>query len=548
MKKIAKILKITLLILVLLLVSFAIWFYIIIQLEEPVIEESIINYEELIIIDDTTFKYQDAWLRKNSYGLWEMYISGNPEELGVKNGILAQNLIRIQEEAFVKQIKKMIPSESYLGFLKYMASFINHKLPKYIPDNYLREIKAISLFASNDFDFIGSNYARLLNYHAAHDIGHAMQNLHLVECTAFGVRNEYSSDSSLLLGRNFDFYVGDDFAKNKIIMFVNPDQGIPFASITWGGMIGVVSGMNQKGLTITLNSAKSEIPLFAKTPVSIIARDILQYASTIDEAYEIAKKRPSFVAESFMISSAIDQDMAVIEKTPDTTILYQNHLDYLILTNHFQSDILVNTKINQENLKENVTGYRYERVGELLKGKNNFDELDFARILRDTKGLSNQDIGLGNEGAVNQLIAHHSIIFKPEKNQLWISTSPYQLGEYLSYQLDSIFIAPQKYIYLDEKFHKNIPSDTLFMASSYSDYVTFKSLVKKLDQHDSIDIKLLEISNPNYFYTYEKIGDYYMSINDDKRANSYYKRSLDLFVPNLHETNRIQNKIKALNP
>lgn len=548
MKKIVKILKFTLLILMVLMISFFIWFYSIIQVEEPVIEESIINYQDLKMINDSTFQYQDAWLRRNSYGLWEMYVSGNPEELGIKNGIMAQELIKIQEEAFVQQIKTMIPSESYLGFLKYMASFINHQLPDYIPNDYLREIKAVSLFASDEYNFIGSKYARLLNYHAAHDIGHAMQNLHLVECTAFGVNNELSSDSNLLIGRNFDFYVGDDFSKNKIIMFVNPDQGIPFASITWGGMIGVVSGMNQNGLTITLNSAKSEIPLFAKTPVSIIAREILQYATTIDEAYEIAKQHPSFVAESFMISSAIDREMAVIEKTPDTTILYQNHRNYLILTNHFQSNTLVNTLINQENLKENVTGYRHERVVELLKDESELDELDFARILRDTKGLNNQDIGLGNEGAVNQLIAHHSVIFQPDIKQIWMSTSPHQIGAYLSYQLDSIFKAPQKYFSLTNRSYQTIPSDSLFMATAYSDFVTFKTLVKKIDLHQSIDINLLEKSNPNYFYTYEKIGDYYRSINEDILAVSYYKRSLDLFVPNLHEISRIQNKIKALNP
>jgi len=548
MRRLFKILKIILLILTFLVLGFFAWFYFIIQIPEPVIEESLIKQKDLISYNDTTFSYQDAWLRKNSHGLWEMYISGNPEELGIKNGILSQNLIRIQEEAFVQQIKKMIPSESYLGFLKYVASFINHQLPEHIPNEYLKEIKAVSLFASNDFDFIGTNYERLLNYHAAHDIGHAMQNLHLVECTAFGVKGPRSQDSSLLIGRNFDFYVGDDFAKNKIIMFVEPEKGIPFASVTWGGMIGVVSGINKNGLSITLNSAKSEIPLFAKTPVSIIAREILQYASTIEEAYEIAKKHKSFVAESFMISSAIDQDMAVIEKTPDTTVLYTNKRDYLILTNHFQSDILLNSKTNQENLNENVTGYRHERVGELLKDKYDLDLQDMAFILRDTKGLGNKDIGLGNEGAINQLIAHHSIIFKPEERQLWISTSPYQIGEYIAYQLDTVFRKSKELGIGDYRVQNYISADTIFLSSQWIEYSTFKSLIEDFQNTASLEVKLLEKSNPNYFFTYEIIGDYYKCISNDKLAKSYYVKSLKCFVPNLHERVRIQNKIKDLEP
>ena len=57
-------------------------------------------------------------------------------------------------------------------------------------------------------------------------------------------------------------------------------------------------------------------------------------------------------------------------------------------------------------------------------------------ILRDRKGLHNADIGMGNEKAINQLIAHHSIVFEPKKLLVWVSTSPWQLGEYVAYDLN----------------------------------------------------------------------------------------------------------------
>jgi len=365
MKKLIRILRNTFLLIMAFLLVLLVYFYFAIQISEPTIDKGLIKQGDLKKMNDTCYTYQDAWLRKNRFGLWEMYISGNPEELGIKNGILAQTLIRKQEEAFIKQIKRMIPSDSYLKFLKYITSYMNRDLPDYIPKDYLSEIKAVSLFASDDFNFIGDNYKRQLNYHAAHDIGHAMQNLHLVECTAFGVWGHRSADSALLIGRNFDFYVGDEFAENKIVLFVKPDKGYSFASITWGGMIGVVSGMNTQGLSITLNSAKGDIPLTAKTPVSIIAREILQYASNIEEAYRIAKKHPSFVAESFMVASAMDDRVAIIEKTPDTTILYTPDKQRIVQTNHFQSEALLHTAINEENMDENVTTYRFRRVEEL---------------------------------------------------------------------------------------------------------------------------------------------------------------------------------------
>lgn len=522
----------------------AAWFIYIIQIPEPETATLVYDQNKLEKVSESYFRYEDAWLRKNEFGLWEMYISGSPEELGIKNGILARELIRKQEEAFVNQIKKMIPSESYLKFLKYVTSFMNHQLPDYIPIDYQKEIMALSIFASDDYQFIGDNYARQLNYHAAHDIGHAMQNLHLVECTAFGVRNEKSSDSSLLIGRNFDFYVGDEFAENKIVLFVNPDKGFSFASISWGGMIGVVSGMNDQGLSITLNSAKSEIPLFAKTPVSIIAREILQYSSTIDEAYEIAKRYPSFVAESFFISSAQDHNFAIIEKSPDTTILFKPDQDQLILTNHFQSEELFKTEINLENIKENITDYRFERVEELLGEQMEFNELDFAKILRDSKGLQNEDIGLGNEGAINQLIAHHSIIFKPEEKSFWISSQPYQLGMYVNYQLDSVL--DQNRPEFLRGSNRNIPADSTFLKSNYLNYLSFKKLKNRIENNQHIDIEEFIETNPHYFHTYELVGDYLMSKEQFHEAADYYQIALKKMIPNRHENLRIQEKINQI--
>lgn len=506
---------------------------------------------ERIKINDSTFLFNQSFLRKNSYGIWEMYLKGSPEEIGYSHGILSQELMLIQEDAFVEQIEKMIPSKKYLKFLKYVTAFMNRNLTDYIPLEYQKEIKAVSLFANDRFNFIGENYARQLNYHAAHDIGHAMQNLNLVACTAFSVWDSLSVDSSLMIGRNFDFYVGDKFAENKVIMFISPEKGYNFVSYSWAAMSGVVSGMNDQGLSITLNSAKSDIPFSAKTPVSIIAREIVQYAATIDEAYSIAIKRPSFVAETFFIGSAFDGQTAIIEKTPDTTILLRAKYETMqILTNHFQSPELLNAKLNQENLKENATHLRFKRVEELLQSKKSFSTKDFISILRNPYGINNEAIGIGNELAINQFIAYHSVIFKPEKKELWVSTKPFQLGAYLPYSLKQVFNNPK--ILLIENFgQKLMVADSSQLNTTYSSFSDFKNLKNKLEKaietNSPIDIDTLErfsLTNTNYFYTWELLGDYYDHFGQQEKAIQEYQKALQLKIPNLYERNRIESKLK----
>ena len=176
-----------------------------------------------------------------------------------------------------------------LHFLKWY----NRKLYLNVDNEYQTEIYGLSQYASKDLSYIAPNFLRDLYLHGAHDIGHAVQDLALVGCTSFAVWGDKSEDGNLIFGRNFDFYAGDDFAKDKIVAFINPNEGYPFMMVTWPGMIGVCSGMNTEGLTVTINARKSKIPLIAKTPISILTREILQYARTIDEAIAIAKKKKS---------------------------------------------------------------------------------------------------------------------------------------------------------------------------------------------------------------------------------------------------------------
>lgn len=494
---------------------------------------------------------ENNWLKENSYGLWELGLRGDPFELGVRNGLLTTELIKAQEDAFVNQIEVMIPSKNYLKFLKYFIAWFNKDLDKHISQEYLLEIYGISAFSSDDYGFIGPKYDRILNYHAAHDIGHALQNMNLVECTAFGIWDERTADGSLLIGRNFDFYVGDEFAKNKILAFVQPENGYRFVSVTWAGMIGVVSGMNDQGLTITLNSAKSDIPFGARTPVSIIAREILQYASNIEEALAIASAKESFVSESFLIGSASDHRTVVIEKSTDTTCLFDPDSNFIILTNHFQSEALVSTGLNLENMANKTSVYRHEKVRELLEKDSVINVEEVAAILRNRDGKNKKNIGNGNELAINQLIAHHAIIFEPGRLRFWISTAPWQLGPFLCYDLESVFSGgiSDTSTYVD---YLTIPADTFMGTKAYNDFIDFRQYAEKINKatkageplvNEKENIQSFISSNPEYYNTYVIAGRYYQQMNAFDDAMKYYNLALTKEVSSATEVDNIKEWI-----
>lgn len=493
------------------------------------------------------YQLHNNWLRKSKSGLYELYVEGSPFERGVVNGKLAKELLVKQEDYFSAQIRKMIPSTFYLHFLKYVIGWFNRDLDKNITEEYKQEIYGISKSASDAYGYIGTNYQRILNYHAAHDIGHALQNMALVGCTSFGTWNGASEDSTMIIGRNFDFYVGDDFAKNKIVLFESPSQGYKFMSVTWGGFIGVVSGMNEKGLTVTINAAKSSIPSGSATPVSLVAREILQYAGNIKEAVAIAQKRTMFVSESFLVASAQDNKAVIIEKTPDTLDVYDPNADRILCANHFQSEVLAGTELNREQVNESASAYRYQRLTELIErnGKNTVQKT--VNILRDRRGLHDRNIGLGNEKALNQLIAHHAIVFEPQKLLVWVSTAPWQLGAFVAYDLKKIFAMrglQENHEIYDTAL--TIAPDSFLLTTQYKNFEQYRQYKQDVAEGAALNPDSLVASNPEFYNSFVLAGDYCFKRNEFELALKYYNQALTKEIATKAEEAYIRKQIAAI--
>jgi isopenicillin-N N-acyltransferase like protein len=506
-------------------------------------------------LDTNFYNIGHNWLKKSKSGLWEMYLEGDAFERGVINGKLTKELAEEQETAFIHQIKELIPSDSYLNFLKYFVAYFNRNLTKHITEEYRQEIYGVSLSASDKYDALAPKYYRILNYHAAHDIGHALQDKNIaVGCTSFGIWNGKAENGKMIVGRNFDFYSGDDFAKNKIVAFVKPTTGYKYMYITWASFTGVVSGMNDQGLTVTINAAKSDIPTGGATPISLLAKEILQYSKNIKDAYAIAEKRQIFVSESILIGSSLDNKCYIIEKTPTKTNLYQEDRNTLVCPNHYQSEAFANDINNNKNIVESSSIFRKYRMEQLLTKYKTINYKNSAIILRDQRGINNKDIGLGNEKAINQLIAHHAVIFSPQDRLVWVSTQPFQLGEFICYDLTKVF-AEAPSLKTNKEINEtqlDVLPDTFLQSKGYKNFCLFKKIknyIRFCSKHNlNIDNDILKAfveSNPNSYYTYQIIGDYYKKMHETKTAVKYYTTALGKDVATNKEREEIQKQIKS---
>ena len=481
-----------------------VWLHATADLGEP---EFVPSQVPVVQVNDSLRRWGSSSLRIDPDGLYEMRVCGGPFERGEAIGKLGEDLLYQQEKAFADKLFEMVPSSKYRAFLHYFITIFNRRMGASVPLEYRQEIKAMSASCTHEFDEFGSPYERQMQYHSAHDIGHVMQDYMLVGCTSFAVWGRESADSSLLMARNFDFYMGEEFAKNKLVLFEKPDSGYAYVSVTWPGMLGVVSGMNTQGLAVTINASKLEVPSSSATPISILVKSILQYASNIEEAETIAASFKTFVCESILVGSANDGRAVIIEKTPSAMGIYSPGGDYassrmtaassanmdsslggpvesvrqgvvsssaadgsshgcgsgtgrladsssgdsaassggasavtrIICTNHYQSDRFRDDPVNVENIRVSDSGYRYRRVQQLLDSLGSIDYLKAAAVLRDIRGVDGEDVGYCNDLSINQMLAMHSVIFKPAEKKIWVSTSPWQFGKFVCFDLDEVF-------------------------------------------------------------------------------------------------------------
>ena len=486
-------------------------------------------------------------LNKSINGNWQLRISGNPYELGSKKGFLTQQLYQSQEKIFFGKVSEMIPNPSKQNKLLYFLKWYNRNILSAIPTDLKQELYAVSTFGSDEFNDIGTKFERNLLLHSSHDIGHAMQDLMLVGCSSIALWDDFTEDGNLLIGRNFDFYVNDEFAQNKIVEFINPENGYKYASVTWPGMVSVVSGMNEKGLTVTLNAGKSSIPMRGKTPVSIVARSILQNAQTINEAVEIADKFDVFVSESFLIGSAKDNKAVVIEMSPKRMDVYETNNGKLICTNHFQSNGYKSDKRNQNQIEESHSYYRLEKLEESFQTEKKYKVNDVLKVLRDVSGLENENLGLGNEKALNQLMAHHGVIFKPSELKMWVSNNPYQLGAFDAYDLNTVFKSKE----LKPIKSLELQKDDFINSKDFKRYKKFKELHKTIEiatnSEKMVSNEILTTykkSNPELWLVYKQLGDYFYSQKQWQNAADNYQIALQKVISSKDQQKSIEQKLK----
>ena len=145
--------------------------------------------------------------------------------------------------------------------------------------------------------------------------------------------------------------------------------------------------------------------------------------------------------------------------------------------------------------------------------------------MRNKDGLDGADVGLGNEKSINQLVAHHAIIFRPAQQQVWISTAPWQLGKFVCYDLKKIFGMKMTN---DREIYDTcaIKPDPFLATRQYLDFRKFSTYRFPFQSRTNVPPDSLVKWNPNSYLSYMLAGDVCFQKNDFASARHFYETGL----------------------
>jgi hypothetical protein len=382
--------------------------------------------------------------REQVGNLIHVHLEGRHEDFGYAEGLLVGDRVALIERdmmaMFIERVPSFVARHLILGFVNWN----DIDLDSGFSADELREIAAITAGHHELHDpylAVSPSYARGLQYHALHDISQYLIDNPLVHppqvgCTAVSVKGTRSADGHLLVGRLFDFEGGRRFDLDKIVYTVAPEGGHRFVSVSWGGMSGAVTGLNDAGLWVSLNAAATDRQRFSGRPIVMVVREVLEHCATIDEALAVIGKADVFVSDGVLLASGRENRCVVAERGPGGLGVREMSDDRLVLTNHFLTDTWKSDAANAKRVSDGTTAARFARAEELLAARERHDPASILALCRDHRGAHGVGVGFGNRSTINAWIGAHLVVADVSAGLIWVCEPSHGLGRALAFDVN----------------------------------------------------------------------------------------------------------------
>ena len=512
-----------------------------------------------LIVDKTGRRvdYGRSWLARRG-GLWVMHFEGSPEAIGDAHGHLAGRLFRNIDNRVDELLE-----QRYRGFIEDWAEMMLLRWDYRASDGALqpghrRELSALAAALPDDGEGELEPYHRLFLYQCFFDVTQRLQDV-FVEGSMFAVAPRATNDGleagNLVIGRTLSIDFGPGFEADRVVAFYYPDGKYPFVSIGWAGLVGVVTGINARGIFVASNPARTDDAREEDAvPLPLVLREVLEEADTIEQAVTIVKAAQLRTAGVVLIGDGVQRRAVILEASArageDARLVRGEGEQAIWATDHMIREVYHSDAHNERIRRTTSSGYRYDRLAELLAAPGTFEPENAVAILRDRRGNANANLGLGNRNALENLHTTQSIVVDATSMVLWVAEGPSTLGRYRAFDLRHLLGRQGS----RPAALADFPADRLLYSEEYRDYqealegIAYARELLGLERiKEALAAARVSLAlAPDIGELHRLLGDIERELEHPEQAKVHYRRYLELIPGRQRDQERVKGIIEEL--
>ncbi len=487
--------------------------------------------------------------------VWVLQIEGSPAAAGAARGTLVARPFLALHERILERLAARYPSRSEAWGANLLLRWRYRGADAALPAAAREELAA---FAANLPEAATGNYGAyhvLFLYQMFPDLARRLDDV-VLEGFAFAVvpPGDRTDRGNVIVGRTFDADLGHDFEPDRIVTFHHPDGRYPYASVGWAGLMGVVTGVNARGVFVALDNVRTDDPPEDGLPLPLLARKVLEEADTLDRAVEILRSAKVRTAGAFLVAEGASRRAVVVElaarDSEDRRVVRGDGDPVVFVTNHFEAEPFRGDPFNDRIKRDTASGARFRRLETLLAGRPRLSAEQAAAILRDRKGPDGSEAGLGNKNALESLHGSHAVVVDLSAMVLWVCEGPSALGRFRAFDLRDRLGRPKP----APQTIADLPADPLLYSAAYADYrqaleeLAFarKALAKghllRARTAAAVGLSLA----PELGALYRVMGDIERRLGNVANARRHYERYLQLSPGRLRDHERVRSILAEL--
>ena len=364
--------------------------------------------------------FQDAFV-KNEFNTPFLSLSGSPYEMGLQYGVLMGKQIR-KVYASLDGIENDVLSHLPLYikmFGKIIVLFVAYRAERSLPIGYVEEIKGISRGSGIPVKdiFFASFIPELYNF----------------SCTSF----VKVVNGNIIHGRNLDYYF-PLIGENPLVIRYKPKDKIPYTVVGCVGYPGVFTGMNDTGITISVDAAPLAKPNNKGTvPITFEIRTILSEAKTLSDVDNILNNYKSIKGWMLIVGSEKDKTAAVYNIACSQLKKTLMKYDSIAVTNTFIDGNFTHKYMSLHDAGSVSSISRLKDINSSIKHVNSvntaIDALSNSNFYSYGNIIGAGDVTTNNEGTLQ------SVVMDPVNNIMYFSSDDMYagFGKYLSYSVNN---------------------------------------------------------------------------------------------------------------